>query len=186
MPLARETYLDAWGAALFAGRLADAGGDLPDVSHAARAAPATSTAAAPSDLLLDGLATLVTDGRAAAAPTLRQAVRRSAASEVSVEEWLQWGVLASSAAVSLWDFESWDAVSSRQIELARGAGALDPAVDRPERAGDDRHLVRRVRGGGGAERRGRRGQGGDGDPHRAVRRDAARRLPGADGRGVAR
>ena len=36
--LARETYLDAWGAALFAGRLAS-GGDLLDVSRAARAAP---------------------------------------------------------------------------------------------------------------------------------------------------
>ena len=36
--LARETYLDAWGAALFAGHLAT-GGDLLDVSRAARAAP---------------------------------------------------------------------------------------------------------------------------------------------------
>src|SRR6185295_8735942 len=34
--LARETYLDAWGAALFAGRLADA--DVREVSRAARAA----------------------------------------------------------------------------------------------------------------------------------------------------
>ena len=36
--LARETYLDAWGAALFAGGLATSGG-LLDVSRAARAAP---------------------------------------------------------------------------------------------------------------------------------------------------
>jgi len=36
--LARETYLDAWGAALFAGRLASAGG-LLEVSRAARSAP---------------------------------------------------------------------------------------------------------------------------------------------------
>ena len=36
---ARETYLDAWGAALFAGRLAGAGGSLLEVSRAARAAP---------------------------------------------------------------------------------------------------------------------------------------------------
>ena len=35
--LARETYLDAWGAALVAGRLAEPGGDLRDVSAAARA-----------------------------------------------------------------------------------------------------------------------------------------------------
>jgi DNA-binding CsgD family transcriptional regulator/Flp pilus assembly protein TadD len=46
------------------------------------------------------------------------------ADEVSIEQWLQWGVLASSAAVALWDFDGWDAVSTRQIQLARGAGAL--------------------------------------------------------------
>src|SRR5947208_7678492 len=36
--LARETYLDAWGAALFAGRIA-AAGSLLEVSRAARSAP---------------------------------------------------------------------------------------------------------------------------------------------------
>src|SRR5919204_372462 len=35
-------------------------------------------------------------------------------------------LLASSAAVELWDFESWDAVITRQMELARDAGALAP------------------------------------------------------------
>jgi ATP/maltotriose-dependent transcriptional regulator MalT len=43
-----------------------------------------------------------------------------------VEKGLQWGVLASSAAVELWDFESWDALITRQMELARDAGALAP------------------------------------------------------------
>ena len=41
-----------------------------------------------------------------------------------MEQGLQWGVLASAAAVTLWDFESWDAVISRQVELARDTGAL--------------------------------------------------------------
>jgi hypothetical protein len=36
--LARQTYLDAWGAALFAGHLASPGGDVLQVSRAARAA----------------------------------------------------------------------------------------------------------------------------------------------------
>ena len=120
--LARETYLDAWGAALFAGRLADA--DVREVSRAARAAPAPDHEPRPNDLLLDGLARLVVEGRAAATPTLREAVRAFRDEKVSGEQWLQWGVLASSAAVTLWDFEGWDAVSSRQIELARDAGAL--------------------------------------------------------------
>ncbi|HEX6025118.1 MAG TPA: AAA family ATPase, partial [Solirubrobacter sp.] len=100
--LARETYLDAWGAALFAGRLANAG-DLLDVSQAARSAPRPTGDPHPSDLLLDGLAELVTDGRAAAAPGLRRAVSAFRGEQISVEKGLQWGVLASSAAVELWD-----------------------------------------------------------------------------------
>jgi DNA-binding NarL/FixJ family response regulator len=123
--IARETYLDAWGAALFAGRLAS-GGDLLDVSRAARAAPRPTYAPHPSDLLLDGLAELVTEGRSAAAPALRRAVSAFRGERISVEKGLQWGVLASSAAVELWDFESWDALITRQMELARDAGALAP------------------------------------------------------------
>jgi DNA-binding NarL/FixJ family response regulator len=123
--LARETYLDAWGAALFAGRLAS-GGDLLDVSRAARAAPPPPYPPHPSDLLLDGLAKLVTRGRAAAAPALRRAVSAFRGERISVEKGLQWGVLASSAAVELWDFESWDVLITRQMELARDAGALAP------------------------------------------------------------
>jgi DNA-binding CsgD family transcriptional regulator len=123
--LARETYLDAWGAALFAGHLAS-GGDLLEVSRAARTAAKPTSPAHPSDLLLDGLAQLITEGRAAAAPTLRRAVSAFRGEEISVDKGLQWGVLASSAAVELWDFESWDAVITRQMELARDAGALAP------------------------------------------------------------
>jgi DNA-binding CsgD family transcriptional regulator len=123
--LARGTYLDAWGAALFAGYLAADGGTLADVSRAAIAAP-TPAREGPPDVLLDGLATLTIDGRSAAAPKLRQAVDAFRGDEVSLEQWLQWGVLASSAAVTLWDFDGWDAVSTRQVELARASGALAP------------------------------------------------------------
>ncbi len=122
--LARGTYLDVWGAALFAGRLADPGGDIETVSRAARAAPRPTEPPAPSDVLFDALASLVIDGRAAAAPMLREAVAAFRSDQVSVQAWLQWGVLASSAAVSVWDFETWDAISSRQIAVARDAGAL--------------------------------------------------------------
>jgi len=64
--LARETYPTAWTVASFARRLAGAG-DPPEVSHAARAP-------LPVDLILGGLARVVTDGPTAAAPTLRRAV----------------------------------------------------------------------------------------------------------------
>jgi DNA-binding CsgD family transcriptional regulator len=120
--LARETYLDAWGAALFAGPLARRG-DLRDVSRAARVAPKPHGRVAPSDLLLDGLATLIIDGRAAAAPTLRRAVDAFRDEEVSVEKGLQWAVLASTASAILWDFDSWEAIIGGQADLARAAGA---------------------------------------------------------------
>jgi tetratricopeptide (TPR) repeat protein len=123
--LARETYLDAWGAALFAGRLAR-GGNLHDVSRAARSGPGPPPSPRASDVLLDGLAVLMTEGRAAAAPMLRHAVSAFLRAEVPVEKGLQWGVLASTAAVALWDFDSWDAVITRQMELTRDAGALAP------------------------------------------------------------
>jgi hypothetical protein len=48
--LARETYLDAWGAAWFAGNLATAG-DLLEVSRAARSAPPSTRPSQPFDLL---------------------------------------------------------------------------------------------------------------------------------------
>ena len=41
-----------------------------------------------------------------------------------MEKGLQWGVMASSAAATLWDFDGWDAVITRHVELARGTGAL--------------------------------------------------------------
>ena len=121
--LARQTYLDAWGAALFAGHLASPGGDLAEVSRAAKSAPPPRQPSDPFDDLLDGLATLVTDGRSEAAPTLRRALSALLTNEIPAESWLQWGVLASSAAATLWDFEGWKE-TMRQVDFARDAGAF--------------------------------------------------------------
>ena len=68
---AREIYLDALTAALFAGRL---GGevDARQVAAAALAAPSPTPSAHAADLLLDGLALLIADGAAAGAPVLRK------------------------------------------------------------------------------------------------------------------
>jgi hypothetical protein len=71
LDLARETYLSAWMAALFAGRLASAG-DLLEVCRAVRALPPRADPRT-VDLVLDGLALIVTDGPAAAAPALKRA-----------------------------------------------------------------------------------------------------------------
>jgi DNA-binding CsgD family transcriptional regulator/tetratricopeptide (TPR) repeat protein len=124
--LARETYLYAWVASSLAGPLAGPGGLLLEVSRAARAAPPPAGVPRPCDLLLDGLATMVTDGRSAAEPTLRPAVSAFLGDQVSGEEWLRWGILAQMAAMALWDFDSWAVLSTRHVELARASGALAP------------------------------------------------------------
>ena len=124
--LARETYLDAWMASLAAGPYARPGGLLPEVSRAALSAPPARDPPARCDLFLDGVATMVTEGRAAAASSLRRAVDAFAGEEISDREFLQWGHLVTGAAAVLWDWESWDTLSARHVELARVSGALAP------------------------------------------------------------
>ena len=120
--LARETYLDAMAAATFAGRLA-LGGGMREVAEAARMAPPPQPACGP-DLLLEGLALLVTEGYPAGAPVLRRAVSTFRGTDLSTEEGLRWLWLACRAALIVWDYASWDVLSGRQVRLARDAGAL--------------------------------------------------------------
>ncbi len=119
----RAIYLDALSAALFAGRLAGTGG-LAEVAEAARNAPASSQPPRAADMLLDGLALLVTDGHAEGAPVLRRALSAFRANELSAEECLRWGGVACTACGLMWDYESWDVISARLVGLARDAGAL--------------------------------------------------------------
>jgi DNA-binding CsgD family transcriptional regulator len=121
--LARETYLEAWGAAHYVGDLVRPGGMLA-VSRPARAAPRPAHFPRPSDLLLDAFAALIADGRAAAAPMLRQAVGAFAGTEVSAEEGLRWGWLFPVAAAVVWEDATWQAIAVRQVQFTRDAGAL--------------------------------------------------------------
>jgi DNA-binding CsgD family transcriptional regulator len=121
--LARETYLDGWSSALFAGRFATTA-SMHEVSREARAAPKPAGLRRPSDLLLDGFAIALTDGRSSAAPVLEQAATGFAGGDVSTEEVLRWGWLATAAAVMVWDYDTCLAVATRGVELAREAGAL--------------------------------------------------------------
>jgi DNA-binding CsgD family transcriptional regulator/tetratricopeptide (TPR) repeat protein len=122
--LARDTYLDAWSAALFAGRMASAG-SLLDVSRAVATAPKPAHPPRPCDLLLDGFALVFTEGRPAAAPVLQRAVTAFASTEISVEEVLRWGWLATAAAVYVWDYDACLAIATREVQLARDSGALE-------------------------------------------------------------
>ena len=121
--LARETYLDAWGAAFFAGRLASAG-SLVEVSRAARSAPRPTGPVRASDLLLDGLSALGTEGRGAAAPLLRRATAAFVDEASPGQENFRWGWLTTIAAKLVWDEDSWHTVSARFLREGRDAGAL--------------------------------------------------------------
>jgi DNA-binding CsgD family transcriptional regulator len=121
--VARETHLDAWSSALFAGGLAGST-SLHDVSRDVQAARVQAEHPRPSDFLLAGLSLAFTEGRFTAAPVLGQAATGFAGEEASVEEVLRWGWLATAAAVMVWDHETCLAVATRSVDLAREAGAL--------------------------------------------------------------
>jgi DNA-binding CsgD family transcriptional regulator len=118
--LARATYLDAFAAAVFGGRLTERTHAV-QVAEWARRAPAPR---APSrgDLVLDALTTRFTDGYAAAVPMSERALRAFA--DPSAEEAFRSLWLASAIAADLWDDESWDALAERHVRFARAAGAL--------------------------------------------------------------
>ena len=77
-----------------------------------------------ADLLLDGLALLITDGHTAAMPTLRKALTAFHSDEIGTEEGLRWLWLAGRTAGFIWDYESWDSLTARQVRAARKVGAL--------------------------------------------------------------
>jgi DNA-binding CsgD family transcriptional regulator len=121
LDLARRAYLTAWGAAVSAGHLGQAG-VLLEICRAVRALPAPPASAHPLDLVLDGLAQLTTEGRAAATPTLQRAAK--AAVDMPVEDVLRWGWLAEAPSAATWDSEGTDAICERQARIVRDAGAL--------------------------------------------------------------
>jgi DNA-binding CsgD family transcriptional regulator len=121
--LAGETYLEALTAALLPGRLGSRGSVL-ETARAARAAPPPARPLRAPDLLLDGLARLITDGLEAGTPGLRRAVDAFRSGDASREEGLRWLWIGCGAAALLWDDQAWDVLSARFVQLARDAGAL--------------------------------------------------------------
>ena len=123
VPLARETYLDALSAAVFAGRLAG-GCDARAVAQRALAAPQAPSPPRAVDLLLDGLALLITEGPAVGTPIVGQAVREFRGGEIASSRGVPWLWLSGRAAGYIWDYEGWDSLTLQQIRVAREAGAL--------------------------------------------------------------
>jgi len=121
--LARETYLEAFSAAIFAGHLATGAG-LREVAEAARRAPRSSRPPRPADFLLDGLTLLITEGHARGVPVLKRALTAFRGESVSAEEERRWLWHACRVAMKLWDDESWFVLSTRAVQLAREVGTL--------------------------------------------------------------
>ena len=117
--LARETYLDALMAAMFAGHLA-VGDGLTEAARAARALRLPQDQL-PADLLLHGLAVRFTDGYTAAMPLLRRAVTAFNQREIPPEQ-LRWLWLAHIVAGNLWDEHTLDTI--HHVDMARDSGAL--------------------------------------------------------------
>ena len=125
---ARETYLEAIEAAMWASDLDHRRGVL-DAAEAARAAPPGSDPPRVVDVLLDAFALRLTEGYATAAPMLARALELFLASDVGTDGAGRWlsltgGRAAAVAAVELWDVESWHAVAARQAQFARDTGAV--------------------------------------------------------------
>jgi DNA-binding CsgD family transcriptional regulator len=122
LEFARETYLTAWGAAYVAAGQAAGRGVLLEICRAVRALRPRPGAPRPLDLLLDGLALLTTDGHAAATSVLQRAA--TALAGIPVEDVVRWGWMATAASNAVWDNDGAHAISARQVQLIRDAGAL--------------------------------------------------------------
>ncbi|MBA0045297.1 LuxR family transcriptional regulator [Mycobacteroides sp. LB1] len=125
--LARETYLDAVGAAMYGGRLCPRGGAV-EVAEPARMAPAGTQPPRPTDLLLDGLAMRITHGPAASAQILCDAlalIRREADSAENTSWiWQAFPIALESATHEVWDDDTWHHLATRAVQIARDVGAL--------------------------------------------------------------
>ncbi|HEX6402139.1 MAG TPA: AAA family ATPase [Pseudonocardiaceae bacterium] len=121
--LARDTYQDAYIAAGYAGQFANEA-SLLEVARAVRAAPPASQPPGAPELLLEGMALLITEGHSAGAPLVKQALQAFQDQAMPAQEQLHWLYLACRAAHAVWDFVSLEALSARFVQLAHDEGAL--------------------------------------------------------------
>jgi DNA-binding CsgD family transcriptional regulator len=127
-PLARETHLEALLAAIWAGDL-DRPGGVRAAAEAARAAPAGPDPPRAVDIVLDALAIRLTEGYEAGAPLLTRALELLLAQDLRSDEvgrslWLAASRSTQAIALELWDADAVQTLATRQLEVAREAGAL--------------------------------------------------------------
>ena len=127
--LARETYLEALTAAIWADDL-DSPGGLRETAEAARAAPPGPDPPRAVNVLVNAFATWLTDGYATAAPVLIRALELVLAASADADReaahwlWLAGGRVSQLAAAELWDDEAWHTLGAHQVQATRDAGAL--------------------------------------------------------------
>jgi DNA-binding CsgD family transcriptional regulator len=121
--LARETYVDAFSAALFGARLNDSV-RVPDVAQAARDAPRRSDAdPTAADLLLDALVALTEDYETAV-PLCREALQKLSGEKMAPKERLRWLWQGGVVALEMWDDDSAYLLSHHNVKSARETGTL--------------------------------------------------------------
>ncbi len=125
---ARETHVEALEAAMWVGD-PDIPGGVREAATAARAASPGPGPPRAVNVLLDAFALRFTEGYAAAAPGLTQALELLLGLNVAEDEvdralWLASGRAGALIAPEVWDFESWHALAARQAQFARDTGAL--------------------------------------------------------------
>jgi DNA-binding CsgD family transcriptional regulator len=125
--LARETYLEALAGAMSSD--VEVVGGAPAVAQDARAAPTGTTPPRTVDVLLDAFAIRLTEGYAAAAPTLARSLELLLARDVANEDLGRRLSVSSSrngniVALEMWDDEALHRLAAHQVQVARDAGAL--------------------------------------------------------------
>lgn len=121
--LARDTYRDAFHAAFGAGRFCESH-SIRRVAETARTARRPGGPAGPRELLLDGMAVMLSGGVDTGAPHVRTALRSFRTEPLSAREELDWLPTACRMAMNAFDFESWDVLSARLVDRARESGAI--------------------------------------------------------------
>lgn len=120
--LARDTYMEALSAAVYAGRLGEPGA-VAEVASAILAATEADDSDRPQDLILRGQALLSAEGQAAALSTVRRAVQAflDQPADPSALHWMWFG---GRAAQDIWDAEGMRTLAERQVRLAEAGGFL--------------------------------------------------------------
>jgi DNA-binding CsgD family transcriptional regulator/tetratricopeptide (TPR) repeat protein len=121
--VARDTYRDAFIAAIYAGRFSGETG-LAEVAAAVRSAAPSTQPPGATDELLDAAALLIDGGWAAGVERVRRALADFGVAPISQAVDLHWLFLACRMAQYVWDEDAWDALGRRILERVRDSGVL--------------------------------------------------------------